>query len=113
MGMVLAIFAIIGLGISVVLSIIGVLLFVYNRRKGRGFILAYIIMSILLPIVVIGSVWGVGSLMTLSNGAPTGDEYITWVIGAILIGLAPGSGLFLGGIGMFVYSLFGKKSPTS
>ncbi len=100
--------AVIGLGISAVAGVVGAVFWFIARRRGRGPLPAFIILSLLIPVLMGGLVYLFATSHQYASGAPTGEDYEMWLSVAFLSGLLPGSGLFLGGTGIFIYSFFAK-----
>ena len=91
---------------SILFGSLGFFLHLYAVLKlDRGSWLLYVAIALVVGVSVFA--YGEGLFLTETVGAPTEDDYMSAVLGAMLVGGAPGMGLLLGAL-----AVLRKKSSS-
>ncbi|QDE98110.1 MULTISPECIES: hypothetical protein [Myxococcus] len=112
MGMVIIGGFIVALAIACAVGSAAVLILVFAIRKGYGSWKHFLLMGGGVTVVV-----GVTALMWMfggpdSSGAPSGDDYNRFILGAALLGSSPGLGALAGLLTLFKRNAQGPLGPT-
>lgn len=110
--MVAGLAAVLAFGVGLILGAVGIFLYVRSRKRREGQAGLFVTISLLFPILFCASILYPLYLSSVGQpaGAPTAEDYLRLIIGAVVVGFAPGSGAFVGGVVCYVRARVGMTS---